>query len=278
MLYKFVVGGGFKFCSRLSVQMASPAPAAGAGLRHAVEYHAHDFDFDEVVPQGTAALASFEEIRQPDEAVGRVAKRSYKSWQQFHFQHDGKFFHPRLYATEAFPELLAQGSATPDGRHDLGSVSAENPLLHVFEVGCGNGSNVFPILERNPRCFVYATDFSPAALKTIVQNPKYSEVKDRCAVFLWDALSNSADAAASKVGEPGEGSPRSHEYDWGTVPTMPLVDIAVCMFVLSALHPRDQLTALKNIAMVSCNACISVSFGVRVGPHCSCSLSDRAVL
>lgn len=34
----------------------------------------------------------------------------------------------------------------------------------VFETGCGNGSNIFPLLEGDARLIAYAADFSPAAV------------------------------------------------------------------------------------------------------------------
>ena len=44
----------------------------------------------------------------------------------------------------------------------------------LFQVGCGAGNTVFPVLELNPDLQVYCCDFSPRAVELVRAHPKYA--------------------------------------------------------------------------------------------------------
>jgi len=129
--------------------------AVGGALRRAAAYHSTDFAFEEVVPAGRAfeaaadAAAAAAPVIAPPDATP-------EAWARFHYRHAGRFFHSRGYLHLAFPALGA-------------ALAAPGPPLRVLEVGCGNGSNVWPLLEgASPRdVHVVATDFVPSAVRTL---------------------------------------------------------------------------------------------------------------
>lgn len=132
-----------------------------------------------------------------------------KMWHLFHQRHEGKFFKQRNYVLRAFPVLCAcasyspleavsselearscTSSVEPHGGDGVTSRSRSSPVagpfpviaaplprpdtvVNILELGCGNGSNVFPILEKNASAVVYASDVTPAALRTLMNFPTY---------------------------------------------------------------------------------------------------------
>jgi methyltransferase-like protein 6 len=46
--------------------------------------------------------------------------------------------------------------------------------IHSFQVGCGAGNTVFPLLELNSGATVYACDFAPSAIELVRAQPAYA--------------------------------------------------------------------------------------------------------
>ena len=100
-----------------------------------------------------------------------------------------RFFKPRRYLSAAFKAQLdavvvsqeyvllacsrSEESSIKYWRLTTGAVRCCAGALHshrrrrpvVLEVGCGSGSNVFPLLDEFPAMTAWATDFSSAALE-----------------------------------------------------------------------------------------------------------------
>lgn len=136
-------------------------------------------------------------------------------WNKFYQKNENRFFKDRNWLKVEFPELFSTSEATAGKKR-------------VFEIGCGAGNTMYPLLEQsqNPDLFVYAADYSKTAVDVVLGNKKY-DPKRSCA-FVWDLSSTEI---------PKEIEPES-------------LDMIVLIFVLSALAPEQWDQAVKNIYKV----------------------------
>jgi tRNAThr (cytosine32-N3)-methyltransferase len=97
--------------------------------------------------------------------------------------------------------------------------------FRICEIGCGAGNTVYPFLQetRDKNVFAFACDYSSEAVEVVKSNPDYNESKMKALVF---------DITAPEL--PPEIEPGS-------------LDVCICIFVISAIHPRDWQQASENI-------------------------------
>ncbi|KAI9203981.1 S-adenosyl-L-methionine-dependent methyltransferase [Polychytrium aggregatum] len=134
-------------------------------------------------------------------------------WSLFYSKNQNKFFKDRHWLRIEFPELFAK-------------LPKDNLMpFRVFEIGCGAGNTVFPLLNeaRDANVFVYAGDFAWTAIDVVKSNPEYNE--DKCKAFVYDIT-----------------APDIPEY---IEPES--LDVCICIFVLSAVHPDTWARAVDNI-------------------------------
>jgi len=131
-------------------------------------------------------------------------------WNEFYTKNTNKFFKDRHWLRTEFPELF--------------EIKGNEPFK-IFEIGCGAGNTVFPILEEseNPNLFIYAADFSKVAVDIVKNNPNFNE--KNCKAFVYDITENDI---------PEYIEPHS-------------LDICICIFVLSALNPNKWENACNNL-------------------------------
>jgi len=109
----------------------------------------------------------------PEFKANKLEIDAQRNWDIFYKRNETRFFKDRHWTTREFQELLDQEE------------SGEKRTL--FEVGCGVGNLVFPLLEEqtseegcftNGRFYFYACDFSPRAVDFVRSNPLYDRPKE----------------------------------------------------------------------------------------------------
>ena len=133
-------------------------------------------------------------------------------WDAFYEKHDSKFFKDRAWLFTEFPRLNPEIS----------------PKLSVLEVGCGNGSNVIPLLEASKECpdyKIFAFDFASKSVEMVKNNEKVIAAKNRSDIFLHDLSSDEKIPVAENS-----------------------IDCIICTFVLSALPKERMKQAVSKMA------------------------------
>lgn len=142
-----------------------------------------------------------------------LEKEASKYWDLFYKRNETRFFKDRHWTTREFQELLDNKSSVREQRI-------------IFEVGCGVGNFIFPLIEESLNFYVLACDFSPRAVQYVKNNCLYDE--NKMSVFQADITTN-----------------RVFEFV-----TENSVDIVTLIFVLSAVHPDKFVYVLKNLYKV----------------------------
>ncbi|KAI9103281.1 S-adenosyl-L-methionine-dependent methyltransferase [Phlyctochytrium arcticum] len=148
----------------------------------------------------------------PEDQRQKYEEEAAQFWDEFYTKNTNKFFKDRHWLRLEFPEIFEN---LPKNNKDQ---------FRVLEMGCGAGNTVFPLLKEaaDANVFVYACDYSKVAVDVVKSSPEYDEKK--CHAFVYDITSE----------EPPSIEPNS-------------IDVCVCIFVLSAIHPNSWSTAVGNI-------------------------------
>ncbi|KAF8548710.1 methyltransferase [Imleria badia] len=152
----------------------------------------------------------------PDQDKEIYNSKPAKYWNNFYKTNADNFFRDRKWLHLEFPELLA--AAEPEAGE-----------ITICEIGCGAGNAAFPLLSanKNPRLAIRAYDYSSHAVKLVQQNSLYADPPiGSIQAAVWDLTSEST-------------LPPGVESE--------TVDIVLCVFVLSALHPNEWGKAIANI-------------------------------
>jgi tRNAThr (cytosine32-N3)-methyltransferase len=133
----------------------------------------------------------------------------------FYKNNAANFFKNRKWLQQEFP-VLAEVT-----KEDAG------PKL-VLEIGAGAGNTAFPVLaeNKNPQLKIHACDYSKTAVEVIRKNEAYNT--DFIQADVWDVASDSLPPGLE------EGS----------------VDVAVLIFIFSALSPDQWAKAVENVHRV----------------------------
>lgn len=140
-----------------------------------------------------------------------------KYWDLFYKNNRENFFKDRKWIQIEFPSIYEAI------KEDYGDVT-------IFEIGCGAGNTLFPILQqnKNPKLKLVGADYSPRAVQLVKESEQFDP--NHCHATVWD-LSN-------EDGQLPEGvEPHS-------------VDIAIMIFVFSALAPNQWDSAISNLSKI----------------------------
>uniref|UniRef100_A0A182MHH2 tRNA N(3)-methylcytidine methyltransferase n=1 Tax=Anopheles culicifacies TaxID=139723 RepID=A0A182MHH2_9DIPT len=196
-------------------------------------------EWDEV--QEHAALEGVKKnssVKMPEEEVARLEAEADQNWNRFYGIHQNRFFKDRHWLFTEFPELAPLKRAAnvpervlPDGEtvKSMAEESASqvgSQRRTIFEIGCGVGNTVFPILKYSDEenLMVYASDFSRQAIDIMCESPEYDT--KRCQAFVLDATADRWDVPFEENS----------------------IDIVVLIFVLSAIDPERMQHVLNQVA------------------------------
>ncbi|XP_067643938.1 tRNA N(3)-methylcytidine methyltransferase Mettl2 isoform X2 [Eurosta solidaginis] len=165
----------------------------------------------EVNAQEAVAKNSAEKMNAEDQE--KFQSDADKFWDLFYGVHTNRFFKDRHWLFTEFSEL-----APPTDLTD------EQKPRYIFELGCGVGNTILPILKysQEPGLKVYGCDFSARAIDILRSSPEFDD--ERCEVFVMDATLE----------------------EWPVPFEENSLDIIVLIFVLSAIEPAKMKHVAAN--------------------------------
>ncbi|KAK1578617.1 hypothetical protein Q3G72_031721 [Acer saccharum] len=140
-------------------------------------------------------------------------RKATKYWNDFYKRHNNKFFKDRHYLEKDWGNFFSDDSFSPNRKV-------------LFEVGCGAGNTIFPLVATYHKLYIHACDISPHAIELVKSHVGFKE--DRINAFVCDVVD---DNLSEKI------SPSS-------------VDVVTLVFMLSAVSPKNMPLILQNIKSV----------------------------
>ena len=167
-------------------------------------------------------LEAEQRIRDQGNNVSDFWRNSYRDkaaqyWHAFYKRNTDNFYKDRHYLHVEFPELLQYSEDNSDSTR----------RLQMLEVGCGVGNAVTPLLELNSRLYANAIDFAKSAIDILRQHPCVTRHPGRLIANTCNVITDALPLPAEVQGQ---------------------LDVVLCMFVLSAIVPEQQLGVLKKLA------------------------------
>ncbi|KAL0963831.1 hypothetical protein UPYG_G00314180 [Umbra pygmaea] len=140
-------------------------------------------------------------------------------------QHASTHQHVDPLTTDCQQFIYQSGRDTVAARQ-TNSFPGEHATFRIFEVGCGAGNSVFPIVSsiKDTGAFLYCCDFSSCAVQLVQKHPDYDQ--SVCHAFVQDVC----DEASS-------------------FPFPPLsLDAILLVFVLSSIHPERVQKVVNRLS------------------------------
>ncbi len=184
-------------------------------MKNANAYYDNDFPWQDVALKRRKMCQEQERAMQQDEMLDFVdPKVSATVWEEFYQRNSNKFFKPKAYLNLAFP-MISDTCSNVD-------------CCKLFEIGCGTGSALLPLLKKNNNLQAVGYDVSKHAIECLssVVN-KNEEIKARCEGAVFDALQQ--DIPQALVGT---------------------FDFSLLCFTLSAIPPQQHRLVVEKAATV----------------------------
>jgi hypothetical protein len=169
----------------------------------------------------------------------KYVKDAGRYWHFFYQRNEDHFYKDRHYLHVVFPELLITPSSS-------NSSNPYDAFWFLLEIGSGVGNAIWPLLELNSSLRVSAMDFAKSAIDLLNKRALQPEnvvyvAKQPPQPRVWGHMRSIVDPAF-QVPPPTVDTALS-----STSHIFPGYDVALCMFVLSAIAPEDHRRALQNI-------------------------------
>ncbi|EDW01533.1 GH21487 [Drosophila grimshawi] len=156
----------------------------------------------------------------PEFKANKLEIDAQRHWDLFYKRNETRFFKDRHWTTREFQELLSEQQCSRSGQRRT-----------LFEVGCGVGNLVFPLLEEQIKeqksdehgFYFYACDFSPRAVDFVQANALYDS--KHITAFQCDITTQQV-----------------HQHITGES-----LDVCTMIFVLSAIHPDKFTDVVQNL-------------------------------
>lgn len=160
------------------------------------------------------AVAENSAVPLQPETVRLYEKEADSHWNHFYQTHQRDFFKDRHWLFTEFTELLSGRCAD----------SNADATVCIFEIGCGVGNTIFPILQMNTsqKLFVYGCDFSSVAIDLLRGHESYDE--SRCHAFVQDATAP----------------------NWDVPFAAGSIDLIILIFTLSAIDPSKSKHVIEK--------------------------------
>ena len=195
-----------------------------------VKYHCSDFDALEWFENARALYSERLPLATNEDTLETALEHESIYWENFFRTHyGGYFFKPRRYISQEFTTFF------PPLEEKWNNGKSGDFKLNIIEAGCGHGCTMFPLLEEFSSLEYFATDYSNNAIQILELNPQYPSVASRVKPFIWDIV------------EPAPCDLMQEIYKQLRTTTAWSV---LCVFTLSAIHPRHHLNCLSNIAQL----------------------------
>lgn len=93
-----------------------------------------------------------------------------KHWDLFYKRNENRFFKDRHWSTREFQDLINEASAAK---------------RILFEIGCGVGNFIFPLIEEKLNFDVIACDFSSRAVEIVKNHPNYDPDSIKVSIYQY---------------------------------------------------------------------------------------------
>lgn len=191
---------------------------------------------DDLTKEAEEKIKINSEFTVPSSEQEKYESEANLFWDKFYNIHQNRFFKDRHWLFTEFPELCLNSTTEMIAEsisclsltrtENVNGIAENSNRVHVWEVGCGVGNTVFPILDMNADSdvFVYCCDFSEIAISLVKEHPDFNA--KRCHPFVCDVSAETL-----------------------TVPFQEnSLDYIILIFVLSAIHPEKMQMVVNNLA------------------------------